>query len=111
MTVILERLVYTGLPSVRGLRMKILFQYHQVQRTQAHEDMIRSRLATVLMHAPQITNVIIHTELDHGKIERLRLEAHMPPHKNFCGETIVEPGITMEHAAVLLILKALRRFT
>lgn len=79
-----------------------MFQYHKVQRTEAHEEMIKSHIETVLHHAPQITNVIIHTEMDHGDIEKLRLEAHMPQKKNFNGEVVVERGCTMDHAAVML---------
>lgn len=83
--------------------MKITFQYHQVHRTEAHEEMIRSHLDTVLQHAPRITKVIVHTELDHVNVAKIRLEAHMPPHKNFSGDVLVKHGVTMEHAFVELV--------
>lgn len=83
--------------------MKIVFQYHGIQRTEAHEEMVRSHLQTVLEHAPQITSVIIHTEQDHEAAAKIRLEVHMPPGKNFNGHYVLHRGESMEHATVAVV--------
>lgn len=82
--------------------MKILFEYHHVERTEAHEEMVALHLNTVLKHAPQITKVVVCTALDHGK-KKLRLEAHMPSHKNFSGDVTIGHETAIEHSVVTLV--------
>ena len=69
--------------------MKILFQYHNIQRCVEQEEGMRACFEKVNKHGHHINTVEVHLDKDHENSLRVSVEARIAPNKHFHKHIIV----------------------